>query len=126
MWACDRCNDNGLVRNWHRTSWNLRATSALGIHRLGDRGGLEITINDRQYALLREGDPLLVIAAAQPQREGRVLLRASPARLEDLLVRIAEYADLETSPSRQRRLFELCDTLQDAMLQAHPRRGSAR
>ncbi len=120
MWTCERCNDNGLVRNWHRTSWNLRAQA---LQR--ERQCLEIVMTDRQYALLREGDPLPVIASAEPQRDGRVTLRASTSRLEQLLAYLAEYADLETSPSRQRRFLDLCDTLQDAVLQAQkPRRGA--
>ncbi len=120
MWSCDRCSHNGFVRNWHRTSWNLRALASSH-----DREGVEIAVTDRQFALLREGEPLPVVASAEPLADGRVALCANPARIEQLLAQLAESADLEPSPTRQRRLYELCDVLQEAVLHAQkPRRGA--
>ena len=88
---------------------------------LAARDGVDFVLSDRQFALLREGDPLPVIAAAQPLREGRVTLTASAPRVEQLMAQLCDDAESERSPTRQKRLHELCDTLRSAV--AHAKRA---
>jgi hypothetical protein len=111
-WGCPACSEEGVIRNWHGTMWDL--SPPLTVDAAPKAAVLDI---DQYRHLLSipvlDNDALRVVHAAQLTDEG-VLLVATEEDLEYLLGFVAAEANHESNRRRQAALDEMLGVLSAA------------
>ncbi len=110
VWRCSACGDDGIVRGWELSPWDLRGPRS----KEGPRASLEVT--ETELGLLRALEMLdldcqRVVHGASWDR-GKLWLTASVDDLEDLAGLVAFAAGHESNRRRQRQLEELLGRLE--------------
>ncbi|MFH1436550.1 MAG: HIT family protein [Pseudomonadota bacterium] len=132
-WSCTHCNDNGVIRGWQCTEWDL---SDLEDDLFEQREGrlMSVNVTDAEYKLLldithHEAEAEIIVRSARRWRGGAVLL-GSPGRLSLLNELVQAELETETRSSRRAILLALELTLryelkaQDKADSGDPQKGS--
>jgi hypothetical protein len=112
VWRCSDCDEEGVVRGWARSPWDLRG------HRFRDGPLVAVAVTEAELGLLRALDGLdpdaqRVVHGAH-RDGGGLWLTAGADDLRELADLVAFVADHEP-PVRRRRLERLRERLEGAL-----------
>ncbi len=115
-WRCTSCDDEGVIRGWERSPFDLRARDA---DRSPDRP-VEVVVSAEVAATLRSLTAMdirgaRVVFRARTTQKG-VVLKGEEDVLEELLDDLAAESNHEDNPRRRRRLdaaFEVINAATD-------------
>ncbi|MGH2722182.1 MAG: hypothetical protein ACRDJO_11380 [Actinomycetota bacterium] len=115
-WRCPACSEEGVIRNWHGTMWDLSPPLTLG-----DAPKAAVLDIDQYRQLLSirvlDNDALRILHAAQLTDEG-VLLIGGEDDLDYLMEFVAAEANHELNRRRQAALDEILGVLSAASTSA--------
>ena len=118
-WACSDCGDDGVIRGWERSSFDLRTVERLVVD---DR--VDVVVADEDATLLRTvmladavTEALVYGAAWSP---AGAVLTGTFDEFDELSDAVVAEANHEAGRRRQRRLDAVVDALQAVLDEHHP------
>ncbi len=120
QWSCSDCNDNGVIRNWKGTAWDL---SERGANAAGDEAQYSVLINREEYRALRKGGVAFdlycdrIIYGAETLVSG-IEVTGNYDDLDYFLDCLAAEANHETNRGRRKLLESVYDRIQAELLKA--------
>lgn len=114
-WSCNACGDEGVIGGWEGSPSDLS-----GLDDSYAQGNMVVLLVDRAVVevlrdvLLMDAASELLIARAEGRSDG-VLLAGRVDAFEELIAYVAAETNAESNRRRQRRLDEVCTTLEAAL-----------
>lgn len=114
-WGCDSCGDEGVIRGWEGLPTDVSRLA--DSYADGDAVSLLISrdVSDLLRDVLLMGDACELLVARAEGSSAGVLLIGSASSFEELFEYVLSEANSETNRARERRLDEVCDSLEAAL-----------
>jgi hypothetical protein len=114
-WGCDSCGDEGVIRGWEGSPTDVSQLDNSAAE--GDMITLLISrdMSDLLRDMLLMDDACELLVARAEGSSAGVLLVGSASAFEELTEYVLSEANAETNRARERRLDEVCDSLEAAL-----------
>ena len=114
-WGCDSCGDEGVIRGWEGSPTDVSRLD----DPYADGETVSLLISRDVCDLLRDvllmGDACELLVARAEGSSAGVLLVGNASAFEELIEYVLSEANAETNRARERRLDEVCDSLEAAL-----------